>query len=256
MPGNPVAGKLDIVGSTLFSYVYSVVGDTKTVLKARELWCDGTQYEVRPLGDESALINEVRVYTALGDHPRITKFHGLEQVAPNVHALRLERLRMALDFAEGLSHCHSRGVLVGDFSVRNALLSDGFRVKLCDFGAATLKDTDFKPFQCYEVRYQLPPRGRDEVELSRMAEELFALGSAIHEVMEWQVPFWDVPEYELDGIYADDKLPELAPDNPAADIIRKCWQEAILARNLGCSHAFRIDVGEPVAEEERRSMEE
>jgi hypothetical protein len=42
MPGNPVAGRLDIVGSTLFSYVYSVVGDdSKTVLKARELWCEG-----------------------------------------------------------------------------------------------------------------------------------------------------------------------------------------------------------------------
>ena len=92
MSGNPVAGRLDIVGSTLFSYVYSVVGDdSKTVLKARELWCEGKQHDVRPFGDESVLLNEARIYTALGDdHPNIVKFHGLEQVAPNVHALRLE----------------------------------------------------------------------------------------------------------------------------------------------------------------------
>lgn len=92
-------------------------------------------------------------------------------------------------------------------------------------GAATLEGSEYEPFQCYEVRYQLPARGRDEGEVPRMAEELFALGSAVHEVMEWHVPFLDVPEHELEGLYADDQLPELAGDNLAVDVIRKCWYE-------------------------------
>lgn len=161
MSGNPVAGKLDIVGSNLFSYVYAVVGDgDKTVLKTRELWCQGKLHDVRPLGDESGIINEANVNRALGEHVRIIKFYGLEEIRPNVPALRLERshmgavrkyildhlsrskapsvasrARMALDFAEGLGHCHARGVRCGDFSTRNGLLFDGLRVKLCHFGA-------------------------------------------------------------------------------------------------------------------------
>jgi hypothetical protein len=131
---------------------------------------------------------------------------------------------MALDFAEAISHCHARGVRCGDFLTRNALF-DGLRVKLCDYGAATLEGSEYEPFQYYEVRYQLPARGRDEGEVPRMAEELFALGSAVHEVMEWHVPFLDVPEHELEVLYADDRLPELAVDNVAAEVIRKCWYE-------------------------------
>ena len=210
MSGNPVVGKLDVVGSTLFSYVYAVAGDdNKTVLKTRELRCDG---HVHALRLERSHMGAVRKYIL--DHPSPSE-------APSVAS----RARMALDFAEGLGHCHARGVRCGDFSTRNVLLFDGLRVKLCDFGAATLKGSDFKPFQCYEVRYQLPPRGRDEDKVPRMAEELFALGSAIHEVMEWRVPFWGVLDYELDGRYADDDLPEVAADNITADVIRKCWQE-------------------------------
>jgi hypothetical protein len=46
MSGNPVAGKLNIFTSTLFSYVYAPVGETDVVLKAHELWCDGKQIDV------------------------------------------------------------------------------------------------------------------------------------------------------------------------------------------------------------------
>jgi hypothetical protein len=41
MSENPVAGKLTIFTSTLFSYVYAPVGEIDVVLKAHELWCDG-----------------------------------------------------------------------------------------------------------------------------------------------------------------------------------------------------------------------
>jgi serine/threonine protein kinase len=131
---------------------------------------------------------------------------------------------MALDLAEGLAYAHERGVRCDDFSARNALLFDGFRVKLCDFGAPVL-DGNERGNSSYEDRYQLPPRGRQQSELPRIAEDLFALGSAIFEVTEWKLPHQDVDEDEVEVLMAQDILPEASADNPAADVIHKCWQE-------------------------------
>jgi serine/threonine protein kinase len=241
MSGNPVAGKLDIFASTLFSYVYAPVGEADVVLKAHELWCDGKQVDVCPYGDNAALEREAAVYKKLGDHPRITKLLGLEYVAPGVPVLRLERsrigavrkyirdhqsaplprgtrLQMALDLAEGLAYAHEKGVRCDDISARNALLFDDFRVKLCDFGAAVL-DGDERGNSSYEDRYRLPPRGRQQSELPRIAEDLFALGSSIFEVTEWKLPHQDVDEDEVEVLMVQDILPETSTDNPAASII-------------------------------------
>jgi hypothetical protein len=61
--------------------------------------------------------------------------------------------------------------------------------------------------------------------LPRIAEDLFALGSAIFEVTEWKLPHHDVNEDEVEVLMGQDILPEPSTDNPAASIIRKCWQE-------------------------------
>jgi serine/threonine protein kinase len=105
--------------------------------------------------------------------------------APPVDA----RLRMAGDFADGVHHLHERGVIWGDASVRNSLLFDNFRVRLCDFGGAILKGTDYKISQTHETRYT--PLGRDQnwEQTPIMTREISALGSAVYEITEWEVQY-------------------------------------------------------------------
>ncbi|KAK7419120.1 hypothetical protein QQZ08_010990 [Neonectria magnoliae] len=248
MAGNPLKGKFDIICYTPWSLVYIQAGDTKTLLKGRQVWCDGKSYEYRHLSFDGALEHEAAVYKKLGDHPRITRCYGLEEVGPDVHALRLERsvvgcirtyivdhpdepppidirLRMATDFAEGMNHLHEKGVTWYDASTRNALFFDDFRIKLCDFGTAVMEGTDFKQVQSYETRYSLPLRGRVIDELPPLERELFALGSAIYELTEWKVPYHGLTEGEVDLKVYDDEQPDLTTGNPAASIISQCWQE-------------------------------
>jgi serine/threonine protein kinase len=51
------------------------------------------------------------------------------------------RLQMLHDIADGLKHLHSHKIVHGDIKSTNALLFKGFRVKICDFGLATMINT-------------------------------------------------------------------------------------------------------------------
>ncbi|KAK3323202.1 kinase-like domain-containing protein [Cercophora scortea] len=246
--GNPLAGVLDVLKYTPSSYVYTEVGNCSTVLKGQEIWCHGKSQGVRHFVVDGALQHEAAVYDRLGDHPLITKCLGLEEVGPNVLALRLERstigsiryyiiehpdkappmkdrLRMSLEFAEGMHYLHEKGVIWGDASVRNALFFDDLRVKLCDFGGSTWEGCKFEPGEGYEIRYELPLRGRTRGELTPTAKEIFALGSAIYEMTEWKIPDGDLSEEDVDMKWRRDQRPDPSPDNPAGDVIKKCWLE-------------------------------
>ncbi|KAK3389852.1 kinase-like domain-containing protein [Podospora didyma] len=217
MTGNPLAGKLDVIAYTPYSYIYHAVRDTSTVLKCHEM-CDGKQHGVRELATARTLEHEAAIYRKLRNHPRITSCFGLEEVAPHVNALSLERspigsvrhyivkhsgvnqtppmsvrLRLAMHFTEGMAYLHANGIMWSDASVRNAMLFSGedglLEVKLCDFGAAILPEgsggSEFEPCQSYEMQYQLPLRGRaDWDDIQRLNQELFALGCAIYELTE------------------------------------------------------------------------
>lgn len=91
---------------------------------------------------------ESKIFQRLGKHPRIIEFRGehdgglLLEYAPNgtletylkeVELLIKERIRLAKETAEGVSHVHSSNVLICDIHVRNILLDAEMHVKLCDF---------------------------------------------------------------------------------------------------------------------------
>ncbi|KAL2753134.1 hypothetical protein ACRALDRAFT_1083579 [Sodiomyces alcalophilus JCM 7366] len=245
MSGNPLIGRVEVFGETPTSVVYCLPGET-TVLKAPELWLDGKRYDRRPL--EGSLAKEDTIYTILGEHPRIVKSLGLEDIAPGVTALRLERatigcvrkyilehrdnpppmnkrLRMALEFTEAVAYLHRKGVTWHDISTRNALFFDDLHIKICDFGASFVDGYDFEPEQGYESRYEVPSRGRKLSEIPFRVQELFALGSAIFEITEWKVPYDGIPEPQIVQLVYSDKLSFISEDNPARDIIDRCWHE-------------------------------
>ena len=245
MSGNPLIGRVEVFAETPTSIVYCLPGET-TVLKAPELWLDGKRYDRRP--QEGSLTKEDTIYTILGDHPRIVKSLGLEVIAPGVEALRLERatigcvrkyilehrnnlppinerLRMALEFTEAVAYLHRKGVTWHDISTRNALFFDNFHIKICDFGASFVDGYGFEPDQGYETRYDVPPRGRKRSEIPFRIKELFALGSAIFEIMEWKVPYDGIAEPDILQMVYSDKLSSISSENPARDIVDRCWHE-------------------------------
>ena len=284
MTENAIKGVYQIINQSFFSYVYIKTGggDRDEVLKSQAIWCNDKLIDTRSLAAPGTIEHEAAVYEELGESPYITKTFGLVTLDPvnNLRALRLERspigsvrdyiakryphkppatierLRLALDFAKGMAHVHSKGVVWGDASTQNALLfgknyySDisTLRLKLCDFGGALLEDGDVAPptkagcaFETYETRYTLPAKARYHHDKSRawnrdyevpwVNREIYALGMAVYEICEWRVPHgWDefdfLGEVEVARRCKEDVSPEFERcDSFLRGIIRKCWSE-------------------------------
>ncbi|RSL71438.1 hypothetical protein CEP54_001337 [Fusarium duplospermum] len=256
MAPNPINDKVDVLAHTRFSFVYVLRDDQQSILKGGAIWIDGKPYGSRPGSENSSsdLQREARIYEALGEHERIISYRGTElhSGTNEAWALRLERapygslrqhivhclespseklpdmhtrLRIAIDFAEGVQHIHDCDVLWGDVSTRNALLFDDFRIKLCDFAGSRLKGVFDDITYEYETRYCPPGPEKDSPAVGTMERELFALGSAIYEITEWNLPYGvKADEEDLDKALGRGERPELSPDNPADGIIMRCWE--------------------------------
>ncbi|WEW56411.1 hypothetical protein PRK78_001854 [Emydomyces testavorans] len=261
-------GKIQILGQTLNSVVYSVSSDSKTgfaadspsVLKGGTVWYEGREAlgpgKSAEESDERAR-KEASIYDVLGHHDRILGYLGLEVAvisegaAPKAWAVRLERapygalrdyivnnkanppdertrLQLAMQFAEGVAHIHRRGVVWGDLSTRNALLFDDWCIKLGDFAHSDLVENYPEDWYMCETRYCPPGSDRPHRNtVGTMNREIFALGTAIYEIVEWKVPYGPVTEVSEDEVttaLADGNWPQLNTGNPAEAIIRGCWE--------------------------------
>ncbi|KAH6714571.1 kinase-like domain-containing protein [Leptodontidium sp. MPI-SDFR-AT-0119] len=229
------------------SSIVTTANDGKTVLKGYEAWDGDHLLALREEnGCEKLLAKEDHVYRLLGEHPHILRCYGLVEVHPSVHSLRLERalhgnvrefirnnkttplseedrLNMALGVSSGIAHMHSRNIIHCDISCRNLLLFPDWRVKVGDFGSAR----DGNPSEnniVEEIRYELPLRGRAFEDRPYIKRELFALGSAIYEIMAWEMPFEELGTDDVEKKYAAEEFPDVTCVL-AGDIIRDCWDE-------------------------------
>ena len=187
------------------------------------------------------------MYQHLGTHPNIPTCHGLEEIHPGVHALRLElapfgnlrdcirkhkdmpppvgvRLDMMLDVARALGNLHSLSVQHSDVSCRNLLLFDDHRVKLCDFGSSLMQGQAFDATNYEEAAYELPLRGRTLKGRPVTKRELFALGSLIYETMAWAKPFEGDGVTEIEGKLAQEVFPS-SEGVVDGEVIERCWHE-------------------------------
>jgi serine/threonine protein kinase len=135
------------------------------------------------------------------------------------------RLRMALGTALGLSHINKMGVQHCDISCRNLFMFDNYHVKVGDFGGSLIEGHDeLKPIVYEEAAYELPLRGREFRNRPARKRELFALGSAIYEMMAWAPPYEGLEDDEIERKYAAEEFPSLE-GIPASYIIQMCWDE-------------------------------
>ncbi|RTE72754.1 hypothetical protein BHE90_012826 [Fusarium euwallaceae] len=234
--------------------------DSPSVLKGGTVWYKG-QEALGPGKDiaesDKNIRKEASIYRTLGQHDRILRCLGLETGAldgadsiPRAWALRLERspsgslrdyivntsanrpsqltrLHLAHQFSEGVAHLHQSGIVWGDLSTRNAFLFDKWRVKLGDF--ADSDQVGVYPSNWYGCEDRYCPPGSDHPQqhtTETMSRELFALGSAIYEIVEWKVPYGSSTDISDDGVMealSNGKWPEVSDDNPAKNIIQKLW---------------------------------
>lgn len=130
-----------------------------------------------------------------------------------------ERVRfdLAIQFAKGVAHLSRCGVFWRSMSTTNTGLFHNWRLKLCEFGSSCLTTEDPGHVWILEARYRSPA----ELQNGTLKHDIYALGSIIYEIMEWNPPYGS-----SDVLVALEKgeLPEISTGNPARYIITKCWR--------------------------------
>lgn len=112
-----------------------------------------------------------------------------------------------------------------DISCRNLFLFPDWFVKVGDFGNAMI---DGKPSGnvVEEMRYELPLRGRAFRKRPYIKRELFALGSAIYEIMAWEMPFPDLGTDDIEQRFRAEEFPDITDLLAGVGhIIYDCWKE-------------------------------
>ncbi|KAI0856634.1 kinase-like domain-containing protein [Xylaria cubensis] len=245
-----IRDRLEPIGRTGLSIVYTEKGNTKTVLKAAGFWLDGEKYDHPALAEDTSnrFKREAALYEALGSHPCILTCMGVELMpdGEEAWALRLERaphgnvreymerndapamsrrIRVAVDLVETMQYVHDRGIIWGDVSARNILVFNDLQIKLCDFAGSSLSGTYPDLLFSYEPRYWVPEPDEEEAPAKgTLAMELFALGTAICEITEWAVPYGLIEIEELQQKLMDGEYPHITENNPVRDIIQKLWR--------------------------------
>ncbi|KAF5719308.1 TKL kinase [Fusarium globosum] len=244
-----IRSRVDVLMRTDHSVLYIDKSEPETVLKAETIWIDGKPYGPPSMVEETSddLTREHHVYKAISPHRYITKCFGIvHDHDGHAIALKLERatkgnlrhiidetpeppsinrrLEMATTFAESIVHLHSRGVIWGDISTRNILVFSDDTLKICDFASSALSQTypEFGP-HTYEPAYCPALPEKELSELSMMQRELYALGSAIYEIMEWKFPYAGI-DGDIWDIVEAGTMPVIESENIAGRIIDRCWQ--------------------------------
>jgi serine/threonine protein kinase len=241
--------RLEPIGRTGLSIVYTEKANSKSVLKAAGFWLDGEMYDHAAFAEDTSdrFERETTLYEALGSHPGILTCMGVEFMpdGEEAWALRLEkaphgnlreyiertnppniarRIRVAIDLAETMQYIHDRGIIWGDVSARNILVFDNLHIKLCDFAGSSLPGKYPELLFSYEPRYWVPGPDEEAPAKGTLAMELFALGTAICEITEWAVPYGSIEVEELQKKLLAREYPHIAENNPVRDIIQKLWQ--------------------------------
>ena len=184
------------------------------------------------------------MYRLLGEYAHILECYGLFEVHPNMYSLRLERvlysnvrefirnnkttppseddrLRMVLGVSSGMTHAHAKNVIYCDISCRNLFLFPGWCVKVEDFGSTIINRDPSETNIVEEIRYELPLRGRAFEDRPSIKRELFVLGSAIYEIIAWEMPFKDLETDDIEKKYTAEEFLDITR-LLAGNIIRDC----------------------------------
>lgn len=204
MEGAEVLG----TGSMADAYYFS---DQNIVVK-----CVGLPYD--PMYSE-ALELEMKIFERLGNHPGIIPYFGrnyneggglllgfaeyndLESFCDEWYWPRVPvRFRWCVQMAEALAFVHSKGVVHGDITWRNVLVTSDMDAKLSDFAGSSIDGRQFlatgnPPFYPWKpdsrINYRWP------ADHFGIKDDIFALGTLIYTIMVGEPPYDDLTPKEI-----------------------------------------------------------
>ncbi|KAK2761199.1 hypothetical protein FQN54_001720 [Arachnomyces sp. PD_36] len=177
---------------------------------------------------------EHTVYLVLGVCPRIVGFGGIHSyglileyhphgtVREFLHVrdkgLKTEDLfKWAIQITEGLNFIHGADLVQADVSLANVLIKEDRDVVLCDFASSQYKGRPI-PKMTYEVRASRPSPDH----CYQIADDLFALGSAIYEMETGHGPYHRKSDNQVKKLYAKGDFPSTR-GLKLRNVIEKCW---------------------------------
>lgn len=187
-------------------------------------------------GNKEALAVEQRIYERFSDrggHAGLLRYYKSSQSAirlelasnfglrsylkKNASTIEHEqRIRWAEQIASALHFVHSAKVIHGDLTCNNIFLDEHLNAKLADFSGSSL---DGSP-----LLIAVTPSHRCPGPALSTQGDIFALGSALYEIMTGAAPYHDLSESDIRSRYADGQFPETVALGPIGHIVTKCWQ--------------------------------
>lgn len=184
------------------------------------------------------LRKEASLYITLGPYEHLIAFKGLskdgirlERAAHNlrdylVHATDAHRRGLCIQAIEAVVYFHSKRYIYCDIKVDNMVVSDCGTLKFCDLegqlsnedGTVAVVSTGHE-----DIKSRWPLAGEDE---HSVATDLFALGTAMYQILHGHEPFPELDAYHHDEEilrrFGSLELPDL-PTTALGGAIRKCW---------------------------------
>ncbi|CAD6504302.1 BgTH12-06034 [Blumeria graminis f. sp. triticale] len=180
---------------------------------------------------------EACILSALGKHPRITKYLGKEKYGlrferavygdvrsymtsvPSKNISTQLRLKWSIQGAEALAFIHSQGVIHCDLNPNNFLLYDALDLRLCDFSESMYGDLEAKVME--SIRYFLP---REECSTPTVQTDLFAFGSVVYYFMTGHEPYESLSEDQVTAQFSREIFPNV-DTILGGSVILGCWKK-------------------------------
>jgi len=130
---------------------------------------------------------------------------------------RTEAIRLAMEAAKGLAYVHSCGIVQGDVGCHNMLLDYQGSLKLADFAGSSVGGSEATVD--YEAGSKLPGESEPSIK-----SDIFALGSAIYEMITGRPPYKGRPYTEVQRLFKQGRFPQdFDPIPELRFIVEKCW---------------------------------
>ncbi|CAE6358974.1 unnamed protein product [Rhizoctonia solani] len=152
------------------------------------------------------------------------------------------RLHLAIQVADGITHLHRIGMVHGDLKAQNIFVSHEGVLKVGDFGLAVMLGERSVAFQASTtgnnpqgtLRWMAPElfdeSGRFNIS---MKSDIYSLGMTIYEIVSCRLPFWEIdnPMAVMAAVYLHKKIPTLPTQIQSMgkrglilwDMLCRCW---------------------------------
>jgi len=196
-----------------------------------------------------ALIRERKIYEALGTHTSILEYfdpipmdndggaHGLWLERAEYDTIRailqgkvelpdkvlkdsMTRWRWIFQLISGLVHLHAHSFIHCDISCRNIIVTSSLDAKLIDFGGSAALEADGLVVE--EAHYSCPSMIQ-ETKLPSFHTDIFALGSAMYEILTDSPPYSDISSDEAENRFKELQFPETV-NLRGGNVILDCWK--------------------------------